>query len=136
MPLEPRMAAPACRAVLLLRRLRQGTNLIAADAQLDAISQLLELVGADLNDLAAEAEKAPNLDFYGLNLAVLPSLDVYDLAEVLVIGAENGRAAQARQCGPTGSDAGLSPGFRAPAIRLPPGQTAFEPSTFAARKAF
>jgi hypothetical protein len=81
----------------VLLRLGERANLIAADAQLNAVGQLLQLVGANLNNFAAEAEEAANINLYRLNLAIWPAFDIHDMAQALAIRALDGGAPQPAQ---------------------------------------
>ena len=68
--------------------------MLGAEPQPDPIGKLLDRVGVDLDGLGSEAEEAPGLDLYRLNLAIGPSLDVDDLADIPVVGAEDAHSPQ------------------------------------------
>jgi hypothetical protein len=70
--------------------------LITRNAGPDSIGGLLDHVRVDLDNLAPQAKRGPDLDFYGLDLSVRPSRDVDHPSEVLVIVTEHLSTAQIR----------------------------------------
>jgi hypothetical protein len=71
---------------MLLLCFGQRADLIGAEPQLDAVTDLLEPLGIDGNHLVAKAEKAADLYPDGLNLAVRPSHGFDNPADILVVG--------------------------------------------------
>jgi hypothetical protein len=76
----------------LLLRLWQGTDGIAHEPYVDSIGQLLECATIDRHNAITDPEKSPDLNMNCLHLAVGPSDDVNDLAQVLTIGTERRHA--------------------------------------------
>jgi hypothetical protein len=82
---------------LLLLLIRQRPNLVAAKPQSYPIGKLLDRIRVDFNRFAAEPEETSHLDANRLNLTIGRPLDIDNLTDVPVVGAEDAHAPQIGQ---------------------------------------